>query len=316
VVAKRTWQPPALARCRCTRERLKSRVAEHMSIQSLQGRASETPSEFSWDARDVRIYALGVGAESAFSSPGTPAAPLRPLPSFAVLPGAAARRDLDLSEIPRARTVHAEQHLEIRRMVATSGTLLTTCRVVGVWDKGSGALIETEAVSKDADSGEIVIVNRSGSFVRGAGGFGGERGPSASARLPDRDPDVIVEYSTSEDQALLYCLSGDENPLHWDPAFAKTAGFDRPILHGLCTYGIACRALVANVSGGDPDRLRSISARFRSVVFPGQQLSVSVWRASNEAWFRVSVGDAVVLDLGHCTFDAWVERTFEDRTRS
>jgi acyl dehydratase len=274
-----------------------------MSIQSVQGRETKVPSIFSWYARDVRIYAIGVGAEATFSSPGTSRSPLRPLPSFAVLPGAAARRNLDLSEIPREKTVHASQSLEIRRPLAVQGTLETTCRVVGVWDKGSGAMIETEATSRDAANGEIVIVNTSMSFVRGSGGFGGDRGPSVKARMPERQPDAEVEYRTADDQALRYCLSGDDNPLHWDPAFAKRAGFERPILHGLCTYGFATRAVVGAACKGNPDRLRSISARFSAVVYPGQRLDVAVWQDVDEAWFRVSADGATVLDLGHCTFN-------------
>jgi acyl dehydratase len=274
-----------------------------MSIQALLGRESAVPSVFSWNARDVRIYAVGVGADERFSSPGSAGSPLRPIPSFAVLPGASARRQLDLSEMPRDRTVHASQSLEIRRPLPVSGMLTTTCRVVGVWDKGSGAVVETEAVSRDAGTGEIAIVNSSMSFVRGSGDFGGDRGPSLATHLPEREPDVQLDYRTTDDQAVLYCLSGDDNPLHWDPDFARQSGFERPILHGLCTYGFATRALVDTVCDGDPNRLRAISARFSAVVFPGQLLTVAVWRQADEAWFRVSVGGTTVLDLGHCSFD-------------
>lgn len=280
-----------------------------MSVLDLLGRESGAV-RFDWDEHDVRLYALGVGAASAdplgdelrFVSPGTPDRPVQVLPSFAVLPGSAARRSLDLRELPRASVVHASQSVELVRPVPPRGRVETVCRVVGVWDKGSGALVDTEAVSVDAVTGEPLFVNRSSSFARGLGGFGGERGPSSAAGAPEREPDAVASVPTREDQALLYALSGDDNPLHWDPAFARRAGFDRPILHGLATFGVAARALTALVCGGDPALLRSISARFTAPVLPGRTLQVAVWsdRDGRGASFRVLDGSTVVLDHGHC----------------
>lgn len=279
------------------------------SISELRGRRTGAV-EHSWNERDVRVYALGVGAgaenpsgdDLVFTSPARPTkAGPSVLPSFAVLPGAAARRQLDLGDLPRSSVVHASQEIEILRPLESSGRVSTTCIVTNVWDKGSGALIVTEAVSTDIESAEVAFVNRSMSFVRGVGGFGGKPGPATSTVPPERAVDAVIEYATARDQALLYCLSGDDNPLHWDPDFARIAGFERPILHGLCTYGYAARALVAAAGDGDATAVGSMSARFTAPVFPGQSLAVSIWLGRNEAWFRTSADGLVVLDRGYCT---------------
>jgi acyl dehydratase len=140
-------------------------------------------------------------------------------------------------------------------------------------------------------------------FIRGEGGFGGRRGPTATpGPFPDRDPDHVVTYATREDQALLYRLSGDRNPLHSDPAFARRAGFDRPILHGLCTYGFAGRALLHTLCGSDPTRFTSLHARFSRPTYPGDRLTTSMWVDGSSARFRTDrQGGETVLDQG--TFD-------------
>jgi acyl dehydratase len=177
------------------------------------------------------------------------------------------------------------------------GTATSTSRVAAVYDKGKAAVLvlRTEAADDDGPlwTGESQL------FVRGEGGFGGERGPSERLETPDRAPDRTVERGVREDAALLYRLSGDWNPLHADPDFAKRAGFDRPILHGLCTYGMTLKAVVDTLLGGDVTRVRSYTARFAGVVLPGETLRIRMW-AAGDGRVQVTVtaverGDAPVL---------------------
>jgi acyl dehydratase len=165
-------------------------------------------------------------------------------------------------------------------------------------------VVVLESESVDAATGEPLFKTTMSAFIRGAGGFGGERGSSAPKNVrPDRDPDREVTYETQPDQALVYRLSGDRNPLHSDPEFAKLAGFDRPILHGLCTYGFTGRALLHTLCDGQVERFKSMSVRFSKPVWPGDALSVSMWVDGNEAIFqtRTPNGD-IVIDQGHFTF--------------
>jgi acyl dehydratase len=159
--------------------------------------------------------------------------------------------------------------------------------VTAIYDKGSGAVVVTGSTSVDAATGERRFVTTSSLFIRGEGGFGGDRGPSSPTPPPaNREPDDVVSYATRPDQALLYRLSGDRNPLHSDPVFAKRAGFDRPILHGLCTYGFTGRALLHTVCGSDPARFRSMSGRFSRPTFPGDTLTISMWADGDGVRFR------------------------------
>jgi acyl dehydratase len=148
--------------------------------------------------------------------------------------------------------------------------------VTGVYDKGKGALLVVEAETKD-EQGELLFANTAGVFVRGAGGFGGERGPEAGNKPPDRAPDRSVEMQTLPIQAAIYRLSGDRNPLHIDPAFAKMAGYDAPILHGLCTYGHVGRAALSEYCDNDPARMAGLEVRFSGVVFPGDKIITEMW---------------------------------------
>jgi acyl dehydratase len=169
--------------------------------------------------------------------------------------------------------------------------------VENVWDKGKGAVVDCTA--EIAVDGEPVASATYASFVRGGGGFGGERGTGLAPTAFDRPPDDVRCEPTAATQALLYRLTGDSNPLHADPAFARAAGFDRPILHGLCTYGFAARMVMHAVAEGDPARIASVDARFTGVVFPGDELRVEVWRTGPEtasARVLVPARDAVVVD--------------------
>jgi acyl dehydratase len=197
--------------------------------------------------------------------------------------------------------VHAEQAIELHRPLPVAGTVRTTSTVTGIYDKGSGALVVTENVAVDAATGEPLATTRSSAFIRGEGGFGGERGSDAAWARPDREPDHQVTYQTRPEQALVYRLSGDRNPLHVDPKFAARGGFDRPILHGLCTYGVTGRALLHALCDSDPARFGSMSGRFSRPVWPGEALTVSVWRQDGDgtALFQTTKDDGtVVIDRG------------------
>jgi acyl dehydratase len=232
------------------------------------------PTQFSYEERDVMLYALGIGAKELdfIFERG-----LKVIPSFAVIPAFPALMGLSAGvEINPVMILHGEQGFRIQKQLPTSGTLTTAGVVTGVYDKGKGALVTIESTTTDA-SGETVFTNTSGVFIRGAGGFGGERGPEAGNAAPDRTPDKSVEMTTLDIQAAIYRLSGDRNPLHIDPAFAKMAGYDRPILHGLCSFGHVCRAAMSEYAGNDPARLTALSVRFSGVVYPGDTIITDMW---------------------------------------
>jgi acyl dehydratase len=267
------------------------------------------PHERSWTSADALLYAVGVGAglddpgrELAFTTENTDGVPQRVLPTYAVLlaqvPGARRIGDFD-----PAMLVHAEQAFELHRPLPADGTVRATSKVTGIFDKGKGALVVSESTAVDATTGEPLITSRGSAFIRGEGGFGGDRGPRDDWAEPGREPDHRITYATRPEQALVYRLSGDRNPLHSDPAFAARAGFDRPILHGLCTYGVAGRALLHALAGSDPARFTSMSGRFSSPVLPGEPLTTSIWADAGTALFRTTKDDGtVVIDRGRATF--------------
>jgi acyl dehydratase len=278
--------------------------------------AAAPPVESSWTSTDCLLYALGVGAgaldpacELEFTTEHSAAHPQRVLPTFATVvgrprgPDGASTGGAPLGQVgdfDPAMLVHGEQAIQLDGPLPTEGRVRTSSRVAGIYDKGSGALIVIESESSDADTGQRRFCAATGLFVRGEGGFGGPRGPSEpDAGPPARAPDHVVSYTTRPDQALLYRLSGDRNPLHSDPDFAKRAGFPRPILHGLCTYGFTGRALLHTLCGSDPARFGSMTARFSAPAYPGDTLAVSIWTDHDRAWFRTETqSGAVVLDRG------------------
>ena len=262
------------------------------------------PAEIRWTSKDVLLYALGVGAgagdpraELAFTTENSHATTHRVLPTFAVLLGTA-RGGPALGDFGRAQMLHAQQTVRVIRPLPADGRARLQARVAGIYDKGTGALAVIESSIFDADTGALMAELESGVFVRGEGGFGGERGGSGSWRAPGRPADHVVTYATREDQALLYRLSGDRNPLHSDPWAAARAGFDRPILHGLCTYGFTGRALLHTLCGSDPAGFGEMSARFAAPVLPGQDLTVRIWDDGADCRFRTEAGGKVVLDRG------------------
>lgn len=268
-------------------------------------------AETAWTSKDALLYALGVGAGSpdpgvdlAFTTENSHDVTQRVLPTFAAvaagLEGVA--RGPDLGDFPLEAVLHAEQSVTLHGELPTDARVVTRSVVEAMHDKGRDAVIVIEATTRDATSGAPLFTTRTGIFVRGQGGFGGERGPSVAWEAPTRDPDHVVELSTRPEQALLYRLSGDRNPLHSDPSFAAKAGFDIPILHGLCTYGVAGRALLRALCDDDPARFGSMSVRFSAPTYPGRTLRIEIWLDGDHARFRTSDGENVVLDRGLFTW--------------
>jgi acyl dehydratase len=269
------------------------------------------PSRRSWTSKDCLIYALGVGAgaqdplsELEFTTENSQDVAQRVLPTAAVVLAPVGGGLGSIGTFNPAMLVHGEQSVSLARELPVEGELEGVTEVVGVYDKGSGAVVVTETTSTLVADGQPLFTTRSSLFIRGEGGWGGERGPSSRFSAPEREPDHEVTYATRIDQALIYRLSGDRNPLHSDPKFAAMAGFDRPILHGLCTYGFTGRGLLHALCGGDPALFRSMAGRFSSPVFPGEALTVRIWvEGDGRAVFQTVGGDGrVVIDAGEATF--------------
>jgi acyl dehydratase len=278
---------------------------------SLIGGPGE-PQERSWASADALLYAVGVGAglgdplqELEFTTENSEGITQQVLPTYAVLI-AQVRSGRSLGNFDPALLVHAEQSFELHRPLPVAGTVRTVSTVTGIYDKGSGALVAIENVAADAATGEPLATSRSSMFIRGEGGFGGDRGPSEPWQRPERAPDQQVVQQTRPEQALLYRLSGDRNPLHADPKFAARGGFSRPILHGLCTYGVTGRALLHALCGSDPARFQAMSGRFSRPVYPGETLVVSIWLPDEDggaALFQTASEDGtVVIDRGRMQF--------------
>ena len=242
--------------------------------------------EFSWTATNVQLYnlALGAGADPMDDRELSYVADRSPqvLPTFGCV--AASFNEVEPPsvswpgvQIDLAKILHASEQVSVPAPLPPSGSARASSRIVEVWDKGKAAVVVLETSVTGTDGSPLWTQRRS-IFARGEGGFGGERGPSTSVELPDRAPDFEVDIAVLPQQALLYRLCGDRNPLHSDPAFAAAAGFDRPILHGLCTYGMTCKAIVDTALDGDAGAVRSFGARFAGVVFPGETLRAAIWR--------------------------------------
>lgn len=240
---------------------------------------------FRWDRDRIILYHLGIGAGDPPTDPNelsyTYEKNLKVLPSFGVIPAFGSLGGV--GQVPGlqfnpALLLHGEQDLEIRKPIPVEAEVETSGKVAGIYDKGKAALVVLETETRLKGDAEPLFVNRFSLFLRGEGGFGGESGPPAGNEAPNRNPDGTVESKTLPQQALLYRLSGDKNPLHADPDFARLGGFDRPILHGLCSFGVVCKAVVDRALGGDTARVARYQARFAGVVFPGETIVTSFWR--------------------------------------
>lgn len=268
---------------------------------------------FSYTDRETMLYAIGIGMGAdplnrdelpfVFEQPA-----LKTVPSMATV----------LTRIPLlkdcgfdySRVVHGEQRLTLHRPLPPEGELVAGARVTQAYDKGAGkgAVIYTETAARSAADGQAMFTLQSVTFARGDGGFGGPAGSGpAPHTLPDRKPDATVTLATRKDQALLYRLNGDRNPLHADPELARRVGFQAPILHGLCTYGIACRAVLQAVVDYDQTRIAGFDVRFSAPVYPGDAIATDLWVDGRTVSFRCRVaarGNAVVINNGRCMLAA------------
>jgi acyl dehydratase len=244
------------------------------------------PAEFAYDETYTMLYALGLGC-------GVDDGDLRfvyekdlqALPTMAVMMGGAAGDFIEKGGIDYTMIVHGEQRLTIHRPLPPTGRMISTARCLGVVDKGreKGALVNVESSTSD-DQGTLYATAVMTLFCRGDGGFGGPtEGELALAPVPGRAPDFEIAIATLPQQAAIYRLSGDRNPLHIDPEMATRVGFPGPILHGLCTYGIACRAIMRVCCSNDPAKIAGLDVRFSSPVFPGETVTTRIWRDGTDA---------------------------------
>jgi len=265
--------------------------------------------EFSYSDRETMLYALGVGfgrdamdqKELDYVFEGNP---LKTVPSLAVV----LTRGSLLADCgwDYTKVLHGEQRLELYRPLPPTGELIADARVVEAYDKGEGkgAVVHTEISVRLKSDGEPLFKVGSATFARGDGGFGGSTAPAPAPHpTPDRAPDVTCALETRVDQALLYRLSGDRNPLHADPVLAKKVGFPVPILHGLCTYGTACRAVLTTICDYDHTMIRGFDVRFSAPVYPGETIITDMWRDGNIVSFqcRLKERDLIVVKNGKCT---------------
>jgi acyl dehydratase len=271
----------------------------------VAGMAGE-PTQRSWTSKDCLLYALGVGAgmtdptcvELEFTTENSKGISQKVLPTFPTLMSEALPQG-KIGTYDPGMVVHGEQFIELHAPIPVEGSVSLATTITGVYDKGTGAFIVNETLANEVSTGEAMWTARKGFFIRGEGGWGGDRGPSSSVDIPGRRADFEVTYATRADQALLYRLSGDRNPLHSDPSFATAAGFPKPILHGLCTYGFTGRALLHTLCKSDPDRFVSLWTRFSRPVFPGEELAISMWNdGPGRVVFRCATPSGAVIDQG------------------
>lgn len=289
-----------------------------MAIDPSAIGAVTEPKLYEWTDRDTLLYALGVGAGSddlAYTTENSHDVPQQVLPTFAVICCMGFAAAPLVGSFNWGKLLHGSQEIRLSAPLPPAGALSVVAEVADIQDKGEGknAIIILRARGTDPATGDQVAETLTTLVIRGDGGFGGQPGQRPAApEFPDREPDARIALPTREDQALLYRLSGDRNPLHSDPWFAQTlAGFPKPILHGLCTYGVAGRALLAELAGGQAADLTAMAARFSSPVFPGETLTTSIWRTEpGRAVYRTEAAGPdganarVVLDDGVAEYNS------------
>jgi acyl dehydratase len=252
------------------------------------------------------LYNLGIGlgpSDLEFVTENSEDVSLRTFPTFGLVLGDYGRAVMSELGISPVALVQGAQTYQLGSDIPMAGSLLTSTTITDIYDKGSAAVIKLDTTARDEISDTVLFTSTSLVFAKGCGGFGGERGPRISAPSPERDADHVAVLRTLETQALLYRLSGDRNPLHSDPTFAAKAGYDRPILHGLCTFGITATLLFKELCGGQLGRFESISARFTAPVFPGDELHVRIWsETAGRAQFDVATNRGTVIDSGSFGF--------------
>ncbi|EFA82916.1 hypothetical peroxisomal multifunctional enzyme 2 [Heterostelium album PN500] len=247
------------------------------------------PIEFELTEKDVALYSLGIGAGTKnLKFVYENAEGFTPIPSIGVIfPFKVLLEVINgisgLSDFNPMMLLHGEQYLEVRGKIPTKGSLVTYSKVNNLYDKGKGVLLVIDTITKERDSGREIVFNQFSLFIRGIGGFGGERGPSDKPiAIPSRKPDAVHTQKTTTDQALIYRLAGgDLNPLHADPEMSKLGGFEVPILHGLCSFGVATRAILEHFCDNDPERFKSIRVRFSKHVFPGETIQTEMWKLND-----------------------------------
>ena len=273
---------------------------DYPAILDLQ----ETGKRFTYTERDTMLYALGVGLggdplnedELRFVYEKA----LRPVPTLATVVAWGAGVSTDKLGVDYKLVLHGEEQTVFHRPMPVAATIVADSGVAEVYDKGAGkgAVIVRRTVLRDEADGEpIATLNRT-IFARGDGGGGGSRAPQPAPHVvPDRAPDKVLDYPTAPNQAAIYRLSGDRNPLHIEPERGRAAGFPAPILHGLCTYGFTCRAVLEAFCGFDPALIASHQARFSAPVFPGDTMRVSLWRDGDVVSFEAAVPERGVTVL-------------------
>ncbi len=274
---------------------------------------SETSSgaSRSWQPTEAILYALGVGLASDPLDPDE--LPFvheigqKVVPTFAAVLSRGLGVTVDQLGIDYRYAVHGEQSIVWHRPMAAAGQVTGEGRVVAVYDKGDkGAVCVTELRLVDSASNDPLATIRVTSFARADGHCGApSEGAAEPHRIPHRAPDRQIAYAIRPDLALIYRLSGDMNPLHIDPEAAKRAGFDRPILHGLCTYAIACRGVLESYAGWEPARLKSLAARFSAPVFPGDTLAIDMWQDGNVISFEANVPERGTTVLKNGRAELW-----------
>lgn len=266
------------------------------------------PASFGWTEADTMLYALGVGAgqtgdpnELRFTTDNSAGVHLVAIPSMIVAMVQRYAPKPDYGEVQLADVIHGEQELIVHKRIPVAGRAEVATTIEGIYDQGKAAVALVVGQVRSVDDNELIAETRLTAFIRNEGGFGGQRFVSRGAPLPDSPPDLRLPLTTRPEQALVYRLSGDRNPLHSDPVFATDAGFDRPILHGLCTYGAALRRMLVDLPDMDLDNFHSMFARFSKPVFPGDALVVEVWTGADVRFRVINDAGEVVLDRGCLT---------------